>query len=67
MTILLMLVPLMMGLGLLGLAAFIWSVKSGQYRDLDGDSHRILEDHDAPLPPEIAKQRRKLTSLDDEV
>lgn len=27
---------------------FIWSVKSGQYEDLDGSAHRILMDDDGP-------------------
>ena len=41
---LLILVPVALGLGIAGLAAFIWSLKSGQYEDLDGAAHRILED-----------------------
>ncbi len=66
MTIILLLIPIVLLLGLLGITAFIWSVKSGQYNDLDGDRYRILEDHDKPLSPEDAKQHRKFTSLDDE-
>jgi len=31
-------------LGALGLAAFFWSLRSGQYEDLDGDARRILLD-----------------------
>ncbi|MBT6882436.1 MAG: cbb3-type cytochrome oxidase assembly protein CcoS, partial [Rhodospirillaceae bacterium] len=34
-------------LGLLGLGAFIWSLKSGQYDDLDGAARRILIDDDS--------------------
>lgn len=41
---LLVLIPIALGLGLLGLAAFVWSLKSGQYEDLDGAAERILED-----------------------
>ncbi|MCG2841444.1 cbb3-type cytochrome oxidase assembly protein CcoS [Sandaracinobacter sp. RS1-74] len=37
-------VALMLGLG--GLAAFLWSVRSGQYDDLDGAAHRILTDEE---------------------
>ena len=44
------LIPVALGLGLIGLAAFIWSIKSEQYEDLDGASVRILEDDDRPLP-----------------
>lgn len=41
---LLVLIPIALFLGLLGLAAFVWSVKSGQYEDLDGAAERILDD-----------------------
>lgn len=48
MNILVFLVPLALGLGLLGLAAFVWSMDSGQFDDLDGASHRVLSDADLP-------------------
>ena len=43
---LIFLVPIAIGLGLLGLGAFVWSLKSGQYEDLDGAAERILIDDD---------------------
>jgi len=43
---LLYLIPVALFLGLLGLAAFIWTLKSGQYDDLDGAAERILHDDD---------------------
>ena len=46
MGVLLYLVPTALGLGLLGLFAFLWSLKSGQYEDLDGAAYRILDDDD---------------------
>ncbi|MGO9022989.1 MAG: cbb3-type cytochrome oxidase assembly protein CcoS [Beijerinckiaceae bacterium] len=46
MTILLILVPLALGLGLVGLLAFLWSLHNGQYDDLDGAAVRILSDDD---------------------
>ena len=46
MTNLLLLIPVALGLGGLGLAAFVWSLKSGQYDDLDGAASRILNDDD---------------------
>lgn len=46
MTVLLLLIPLALLLGGLGLAAFLWSLKSGQYDDLDGAAERILDDDD---------------------
>ena len=48
MSILVYLVPAALGLGLLGLAAFLWSLKSGQYEDLDGAAVRPLSDDDLP-------------------
>ena len=44
MNALIFLIPIALGLGGLGLAAFLWSLKSGQYEDLDGASWRILDD-----------------------
>lgn len=44
MDILLYLIPIALILGLVGLSAFIWSLKSGQYDDLEGDARRILID-----------------------
>jgi cbb3-type cytochrome oxidase maturation protein len=46
MTGLLILIPAALFLGGLGLAAFIWSLRSGQYDDLDGAAWRILQDDD---------------------
>ncbi|NBR11920.1 MAG: cbb3-type cytochrome oxidase assembly protein CcoS [Alphaproteobacteria bacterium] len=46
MTILLYLVPAALGLGLLALAAFMWSLRNGQFEDLDGAAFRILNDDD---------------------
>ncbi|WP_406854523.1 MULTISPECIES: cbb3-type cytochrome oxidase assembly protein CcoS [unclassified Alsobacter] len=46
MNILVYLLPIALSLGLLGLGAFLWSLKSGQYDDLDGAAVRILDDDD---------------------
>ena len=43
------LIPIALFLGLLGLAAFVWSLKAGQYDDLKGAAARILDD-DADHP-----------------
>jgi cbb3-type cytochrome oxidase maturation protein len=43
---LIFLIPIALGLGGLGLAAFLWSLKSGQYDDLEGAAWRILDDGD---------------------
>ena len=47
---LLYLIPIALFLGLVGLGAFIWTLKSGQYDDLDGAAERILYDDDDPPP-----------------
>lgn len=36
------LIPISIGLGFVGLLAFLWSLKAGQYGDLDGAATRIL-------------------------
>ncbi|MEQ8449399.1 MAG: cbb3-type cytochrome oxidase assembly protein CcoS [Nitratireductor sp.] len=38
------LIPVALFLGVVGLAAFLWSLRSGQYDDLDGAAERILRD-----------------------
>ena len=51
MSALLFLIPIALFLGALGLGAFLWSLISGQYEDLDGAARRILiEDEDKPIP-----------------
>ncbi len=43
---LLILIPAALVLGLIGLGAFLWALRSGQFEDLDGAAHRILFDDD---------------------
>lgn len=40
------LIPIALALGLGGLAAFFWAVRSAQFEDLDGAAIRILIDDD---------------------
>jgi cbb3-type cytochrome oxidase maturation protein len=47
MNIIVILFPLALGLGLAGLGAFFWCMRSGQYADLDGAAWRVLQDDDA--------------------
>lgn len=49
MTSILILIPIALGMGLLGLAAFFWALRGGQFNDLDGAAARILIDEDQPL------------------
>jgi cbb3-type cytochrome oxidase maturation protein len=48
--VLIYLVPLALLLGLLGLGAFLWSLSSGQYDDLDGAAWRAIMDDDETSP-----------------
>ncbi|MBM9594587.1 cbb3-type cytochrome oxidase assembly protein CcoS [Roseitranquillus sediminis] len=58
MSILSLLIPASLILGLVGLGAFLWSLRSGQYEDLTGSAERILLDEDdKPLPPASDAQR----------
>ena len=45
------LIPLTLALGGAALALFAWTVRSGQFDDLDAAAHRILCDDDAPPGP----------------
>jgi cbb3-type cytochrome oxidase maturation protein len=49
-TSLLFLIPAALFLGLLGLAAYLWALKSGQFEDLDGAAARILLDDEDDIP-----------------
>lgn len=63
MTTLVYLLPVALFLGGLGLIAFLWALKSGQYDDLDGSAQRILIDdaerQDASTPSAV----RSVTSI----
>ena len=51
MNIFMMLAPLSVFLGLLGIGAFWWTLRHGQYDDPAGDAARILLDDDDIKPP----------------
>jgi len=48
MNVLLVMIPGAMLLALAGLAAFIWSLRAGQYDDPAGAASRVLSDQDRP-------------------
>lgn len=52
MSVLLYLVPAALSLGLLGLVAFLWSLRTGQYDDIEGAAVRVLSDDDLREPPD---------------
>lgn len=47
MNILVILIPVSLILGGVGLVAFLWSLRADQYDDMDGAAWRILLDDDA--------------------
>ena len=60
MTALIYLVPIALALGFAALAAFLWSLKSGQFEDLEGAGWRVLDDdvtmeHAEPIQPTRAR------------
>lgn len=46
MEILYLLLPIAVIVSIIIAAFFLWTVKTGQYEDLDGEGHRILMDDD---------------------
>ncbi|CAN5254443.1 hypothetical protein BH10PSE8_BH10PSE8_09330 [soil metagenome] len=56
MNILVILFPLALGLGLVGLAAFFWCMRNGQYADLEGAGWRMLQDDDLGLDSTAADE-----------
>ncbi|MGY4568315.1 MULTISPECIES: cbb3-type cytochrome oxidase assembly protein CcoS [Bradyrhizobium] len=50
MEVLVYLVPLALSLGFVGLLGFLWSLKSGQYDDLDGAAWRAITDDEPDEP-----------------
>jgi cbb3-type cytochrome oxidase maturation protein len=59
MEVLYILIPLAMVVVALAVWAFVWSVRSGQFEDLEGPAWRILMDDDDPKIPEDARPKPK--------
>src|SRR4029079_19792734 len=63
MEVLVFLVPLALLLGLFGLLGFLWSLKNGQYDDLEGAAWRAISDDDeTPTPPGASSPQRGVCS-----
>ena len=67
MTILYLLIPLAVGLMAVAIAFFLWTVRTGQYDDLEGPAHRILMDDDDPMIPGNARQDKTTSSSNEDV
>lgn len=63
MEVLVILVPLALMLGLLGLAGFLWSLKNGQYDDLEGAGWRAIAE-DGPAGDRGRQQAEANSLLD---
>jgi cbb3-type cytochrome oxidase maturation protein len=50
---LIVLIPISILIAAGALAAFLWSLRSGQYDDLEGAANRILFDEDRPKAPKL--------------
>ncbi len=59
MSILYLLIPLAVGLMAIAIAFFLWTVRTGQYDDLEGPAHRILMDDDDPMIPANARTKKQ--------
>lgn len=46
MSVLAFLIPVAIGMGLLGLGVFFWAMRNGQFDDLDGAANRVLIDEE---------------------
>ena len=53
------LLPVALLLGLIGLGLMIWSVKSGQFDDMEGPRHRILFDDDQEMIPDQKREEKR--------
>ena len=62
MSILYLLIPLAVGLMAIAIAFFLWTVRTGQYDDLEGPAHRILMDDDDPMIPVNARANKKVAN-----
>ncbi|MBT8440538.1 MAG: cbb3-type cytochrome oxidase assembly protein CcoS [Gammaproteobacteria bacterium] len=59
MSTLYLLIPLAAILVIIAIALFLWSIKSGQFEDMEGPGFRILMDDDEDLIPDDAKVKKK--------
>ncbi len=59
-----MLIPIAIGVMIVIVIAFIYTVKSGQYDDLEGPAHRILMDDDDPRIPHQPTKPQPTNPLD---
>lgn len=54
------LVPAMILLALVSVVVFFWAARSGQYDDMEGPAHRILDDDDPLLPNNKPEEKSEI-------
>jgi cbb3-type cytochrome oxidase maturation protein len=57
-TVLVWLIPIALGMAAVALVAFLWSMRNGQYEDLDGAAERVLLDQKEDRPVIDDSRRR---------
>ncbi|MWD29677.1 cbb3-type cytochrome oxidase assembly protein CcoS [Aquicoccus sp. SCR17] len=57
MSVVLLLIPVTLVMGAIGLGAFFWAMKTNQFDDPEGDARRILQAEDRPLLPRHSTDR----------
>jgi cbb3-type cytochrome oxidase maturation protein len=60
MQILYLMIPIALLLAGIAVAAFVMSVRSGQYDDLEGEGYRILMDDDDPMIPKYEPKKKRM-------
>ncbi len=61
MNIFLLLAPFSVLLGLVAVAAFVWTLRAGQYDDIKGSAERILLDEPDPPPVGLVEPDRSVS------
>ena len=59
MDILIFLIPVALILGVVGLCAFLWSLKHGQFENLDAEASRILFEEEARKPEQKVNSEKE--------
>jgi cbb3-type cytochrome oxidase maturation protein len=59
MSILYLLIPLAVVIMIVAIGFFLWTVRTGQYDDMEGPAHRILMDDDDPMIPKNARSAKR--------
>lgn len=56
--VIIFLIPIALGIGVIGLIAFFWALRSGQYEDMEGAAQRVLYAEDDDFEPDGDKDVR---------